>query len=95
MVKEIVGEIGILIRNGADKELIIQKMNNLYGRIVGTKRRKLQQGAQALYSYGVTGASEFIDPDSAAFGLSATSTNPNFTYTTMPNGRLRLSLIGN
>ena len=92
MVKLIVGSIDFA---SADKELLVQKISNLYGRIVGAKRRNLQQGAQALYSYGVTGAAEFIDPDSAAFGVSATSTSPNFTYTTMPNGRLRLSLIGN
>ena len=95
MVKEIVGEIGVLIRDGADKELIVQKMNNLYGRIVGTKRRKLQQGAQALFSYGVTGAADFIDTSSPAYGIPASSTDLNFTYTTMPSGRLRLSLVGN
>ena len=95
MVKEIVGEIGVLIRDGADKELIVQKMNNLYGRIVGTKRRKLQQGAQALFSYGVTGAADFIDTSSPAYGIPASSTDLNFTYTTMPSGRLRLSLGGN
>ena len=63
--------------------------------IVGAKRRNLQQAAQGLFSYGVTGAADFIDTSSAAYGIPATSTDLNFTYTTMPSGRLRLSLVGN
>ena len=95
MVKQIVGQIGILAAEGADKTLIVEKINNLYGRIVGAKRRNLQQAAQGLFSYGVTGAADFIDTSSAAYGIPATSTDLNFTYTTMPSGRLRLSLVGN
>ena len=95
MVKQIVGQIGILAAEGADKTLIVEKINNLYGRIVGAKRRNLQQAAQGLFSYGVTGAADFIDTSSAAYGIPASSTDLNFTYTTMPSGRLRLSLVGN
>ena len=57
--------------------------------------KKNLQGAQALFSYGVTGAADFIDTSSPAYGIPASSTDLNFTYTTMPSGRLRLSLVGN
>ena len=61
MVAEIVGQIDW--KNG-DEEELVRKLGRLYGKIVQTGRRNVQQGYSNLANYGVKEASEYITSDS-------------------------------
>jgi len=62
MVAEIVGQIDW--KNGDEAELT-RKLGRLYGKIVQTGRRNVQQAYSNLASYGVEGASQYLDTASS------------------------------
>jgi len=71
MVSEIVGEINF---TEGDEAELTRKLGRLYGKIVQTGRRNVQQAYANLASYGVEGASQYLDTASSMPFSSAVGT---------------------